>query len=171
MSVTTYSNNTTDPDVPSTDKVKFYFKDDNPHWRDDTGAVHNLSIPVFGQNFKEESNDTEMSATGSYVTAITLTTDELPVGRYRIGQSICWNMNTTSYNIIVEMLVDGVVAESLAMESKDANSDIRNYNTGYGYMDVNNGGSTHTISIRFKSESSSYTARMYHKSIEFWRVS
>ena len=148
----------------------FFFKNGNPTWKGTDGVEHTLATPAFGQNFNQEHDDTYRTATGSNVTAVSLTTDELAIGKYRIGQSIAWNMNTTSYNIIVELWVDGSVAESLEMETKDSGTDIRNYTTGFGYMDITAGGSTHLVEIKFRSENSSYTAKMYHQSLEFWRV-
>jgi len=170
MSIATYDNRTTHPNAPDAGEISRYFLAGVPYYMKEDGIPVAIGVSVFGQNFGMiERTDPITNSTSEYVTYLTLNRTNCQVGKYRIGMQMTWRMNTTSYNFIGALFVDGVEKKMFEMESKDSGSDIRNHNSAFMYCDVEIVGDR-VIELKFMSENSSYVATCYGATLEAWRV-
>jgi len=137
--------------------------------KDDGGNVSSQTTPVFGNCFEETSNDTDdTNSTTTYKNHATITKTSCAAGKYRIGMFAIWRMNTTSYNIQIQVTVNGTEIGLMEVETKDSNSDIRNPDCGFVYY-THTGGALE-VKLNYRPENSSYTAYLYNSKLEIWRV-
>ena len=128
MSVTTYNNRTTDPEIPDLGKVKFYMKNKEPTWRDDTGAVNTLALPVFGKNvdlsiYEDYTKTTSGTAWSTYAGL------QMPVGSdgtYIVFAPVISRMSSTGGDARIRVAKNSTtVGEYAAEEFKDTASNQR----------------------------------------------
>lgn len=136
-----------------------------------TSAV-NVPI-VFGQNY-QDFTDTVQSTTTSTANPVTavassFTTTNVPAGRYKIHMQFFWTHSVNTTDARFALYVDGVlVGTQMNVELADATT---NWNTNlFGHVTFGAAG-THTIELRFGSESGANTCTVNRVDIEFWRVS
>ena len=125
MSVITFNDLITDPDVPANGKTKVYTKSGSPHWRTPDGTIHSLSIPVFGQNvdlsiFESYTMTTSGSSWSTYAGL------QMPVntsGTYLVLALCHARMNTVSYDAKMRLAKNGTtIGEPMVEELKDSSS-------------------------------------------------
>lgn len=122
---------------------------------------------VFGTYYDSAENLSEQTNnTTTYSTALSLTTNTVPDGIYRIGWSYEWGGNT-GRDFEARVQVDGGTVMEVNMEVKD--------NTNYfgvsGFANQTFGSNgTHTINFDFASENDGTTMRIRNLRLEFWRV-
>ena len=170
MSVTTYNNNTTDPDVPSTGKVKFYFKDEEPTWRTEDGQVHTMSEPIFGKGVDMSAFDYYIMTTSGQ-TWDTYTSLQVPAGYEGEYIIFCFyhaRMNSTGYDAWSRLALNGTELGLVAREEyKDSSNSeamprvlIKKATLEEGdYLDLD-----------FATESTSATLTVKEACILLWRI-
>jgi len=123
---------------------------------------------VFGTYYDSAENLSEQTTnTTTYSTALSLTTNTVPDGIYRIGWSYEWGGNTQR-DFEARVQVDGSTVMEVNMEAKDSNS----YFGVGGFANQTFGSNgTHTINFDFASENNGTTVRVRNLRLEFWRVS
>ena len=171
MSVTTYTNMTTDPDTPSSGEVKLYMKDKAPAWRDDTGAVNTLSLPVFGQEFElSVFDDVTSTTTGSAWSAyIGLQIPAGLSGTFLVFVNVVCRMSATGGDAWVRLAVDGAtIGHKMSEELKDSSADERATRTLIKKITLTG---SEFVDLDFATEKSGDTLTIYEGSLVMWRVS
>ncbi len=134
------------------------------------GKLDTSAVSVFGTYHSDSHrNDTVTSSSVTPVVYVTNTVINAPAGRYRLGASATWGLNTAGRNIIITWKVNGTIFTQLEAEPKDAGSDIRNLTSGFGYMD--HPGGNIVTEMEFAPESAGDVARIHSGTLEQWRVS
>ena len=155
-----------DGTVVSTDVNKLNFKE---MIVTDSGTLASVQN-IFGSYFVEADRVETVSTTSSSCqTYLQLSTPILPEGKYRVGWFYTWRYSSTSSNFRASVEFDSIdcmIAHN--QEIQDSGSDIRQNNSGFKYINITSGGSSHTIYLKFSSQYS--TAYMYEGRLEFWRV-
>ena len=128
-------------------------------------TTFNVLTNVFGTYYDyAESLAEQQDNNTTYSTILTLTTDTVPDGIYRVGWSYEWrHYNATDRDIEIRCQVDG----SNVMEAKDKNS----YWGVSGFANVTfSSNGTHTITFDVATEASQDPWRIRNLRLEFWRV-
>lgn len=131
-------------------------------------TTFNVLTNVFGTYYDSaESLNEQTNNTTTYSTALSLTTDTVPDGIYRIGWSYEWRGDTRE-DFEARVQVDGGTVMEVNMEAKD-NSNY--YGIG-GFANQTFGSNgTHTINFDFRSEANGDIMRVRNLRLEFYRVS
>ncbi len=131
-------------------------------------TTFNVLTNVFGTYYDyAESLAEQDNSTTTYSTALSITTDTVPDGVYRIGWSYEWRGNTRD-DFDARVQVDGSTVMDVNMEAKDNNS----YHGVGGFANQTFGSNgTHTINFDFRSESNGDIMRLRNLRLEFYRVS
>jgi len=169
MSLAIYDDRSAHPSAPDVGEITRYFYNGEPYYMREDGVPR-----LFGSwtwtNFSEISrDDTVSNSTSGYVTYLTLTRPNCEVGRHRVGMSMVWNLNNRDHNFIGALYIDGVEQQIFEVEPQDSGADIRYYESGFMYYDIATAG-TSVIELKFKPEDHHNDAKVYHGSIEAWRV-
>jgi len=125
---------------------------------------------VFGQNADHAESDGESSTTStSFQNKLNLTTDTLPVGKYRIGWNYEWNLNSLSDDFEARVQVNNTtdIMEHV-QEPKDSGSDQWSNKGGFGVYDLTSEGVL-SIDLDYRSPSAD-TAKIRRARLEIWRV-
>jgi len=170
MSVTTYDNLTSDPDTPNSGEVKLYMKNKAPAWRDDTGAVHTLQLPVFGNNVDlsifEDYTMTTAGTTWDTYAGLQMPTGT--AGTYLVFAHFHLRMSSASYDAWARLTKNGsMVGSQMTEELKDPSSNesmprmlLRKIVLADGdYLDLD-----------FATENTSGTLTVREGSIVLWRI-
>jgi len=129
-----------------------------------------LNFPVFGQNFQETSSLTISSTTSSsFQQKLRMTTETLPIGKYRLGWSYSWQYGLVSndFKARIQFNDDKVMMEHQE-EPKDQYSNQERYCTGFLYFSV---ASEQSINIDLDyCSNSGAQADIFNAKLEIWRV-
>lgn len=137
------------------------------------------SAPVYGSQSQDIENLVAASTSANWRTTpfLTLTTGNLPAGRYRICWHYIWRHTSTSRDFRAKVLHnstdytndDGIVggANGHMQEPKDAGSDQRFHTQAFKYMNLSG---VNTFRLYF-GRNSGGTAHMIEGRMEIWRVS
>lgn len=172
MSKLILNNSASAPSTPSLDKTTITATDDGKlRVTDDQGVSRTFSPSVFGDGFNEATkNTTETNGTTTLATYLSMSHTGKAGARYRIGVVVAWNINNTFRNIVIQLNHAGSPLGVLEMETKDGGSDIRNWTSGFFYVDELTD-NTDNIEIIFAPENAQDTATIYYAGLEVWRVS
>jgi hypothetical protein len=172
MSKLILNNSAAAPSTPSLGKTTITATDDGKlRVTDDQGVSRIFSPSVYGDDANDASKDTtETNGTTTYATYLTMSHTGKAGGRYRVGVTVSWNINSLSRNIQLQLVHAGTPIGILEIETKDTGSDIRNWNTGFFYVDELTD-NTDIIELQFRPESGADTATIYYAGLEVWRVS
>lgn len=103
----------------------------------------------------------------SLVQKLRLSISSIPEGYYRVGWYFEWGKSDIKSDFIGQVLIDSSSdIANMNMEAKDANS--RNPASGSAIVLLSAG--SHTIDIKYASETGSSTSYIRNARIEFWRV-
>lgn len=139
---------------------------------DQKGRINNIvSGPAFilGDYFEEFIDDSPFSTTSSslQVAAGFTTSNKIP-GKYRIGAYISWTNNSTSYDSIIGIYVDGVLQDNLFNQELQDQSSTPWLNW-FGYVNFS-GTTVHTLEVRACSERCGINTTIKIAKFEIWRV-
>jgi len=165
--VTTASN-------PSAGYYRFYPKSDGFYMLDENGVETKIgaatSSSVFGNNFQETENEVVMAlSTLTPTTYITLTTPNLPLGKYRVGYNFSWSYDDVVGNAAHFALFDNGIQHNttdITMETKNI-FDIAHIGT-FLYLDATSG--IHTLTLTAHCDDIADTVTVHNAYIEIWRV-
>ncbi len=128
------------------------------------------TINIFGTySGNAERRDVVTNSSATPVTYISNTVTAAPAGRYRVGATVGWALNSAGRNIIISWKVNGVIFGEMEVEPKDAGSDIKHINSGFDYID--HLGGDILLEMEFAPEQSGDVATMFSAALEQWRVS
>jgi len=123
---------------------------------------------VFGTYYHSAEELTEQTtSSNSYINALTTITDTVPDGKYRVGWSFEYKINSNKADFEARVRVDN--SETIAefnVEPKDQTSYFPA--SGFAELEFTSNG-THEIDVDFASENSS-TSSIRKTRVEFWRV-
>lgn len=130
---------------------------------------------VFGSYHQDWTNHDETTTTSTdYQIRAVMNINEVPAGKYRIGFSYTWNINSTTRSFICRVLLDAGTDNECelsyhAEEPSNSGGDqyLNFYNFHYVTFDSTN---THTITIKYKSNKPGGMAKITSHHAEFWRV-
>jgi hypothetical protein len=129
-----------------------------------TVTIPGSTASVFGSELQQVESDEESSTTStSYQQKLRLTTNNLPLGTYRIG----WQFSvfcSTSGDVLSKVVLDDTT--DLDRHSIDNSTDEFNSNGGFAYRSSFSG--VHTVDIVYKAVEG--TALIRHARLEIWRV-
>lgn len=141
------------------------------------GVYRIAGAPVLhGTYFDYVDRSTTLTATTTtWVNYVTLTTQDLPAGRYRIAYSAVGRNSSAGGDWRTRINVDSgtffVTAPNqggyVGAESKDAGGDQRMTHAGFRWITLTAG--VHTIAMEL-SQAGGGTATHYYGSIEIWRI-
>jgi len=170
MSVTTYDNLASDPDTPNSGEVKFYMKNKAPTWRDDTGAVHTLQLPVFGNNVDLSVHENYQASTSGTAWS-TYAGMQFPVnvsGTFIVFVEVICRINTTGGDAKVRLALDGTqVGSEFAEEFKDGGTTQRVTRMFLKKVDITGG---EYLDLDFATERSGDTMTIYEGALVMWQV-
>lgn len=127
------------------------------------GATGAGGSSTFGSQFYQNSSDSESSTTSGYwQTKLTLTTDSLPSGTYRLGYTFEVSNGSNGVLTEIEVKLDGDVVANPTMES---DNDFLLFG-GFAYATLSG---VVTATIKYKAQSG--TAKIRRARLELWRVS
>lgn len=101
-----------------------------------------------------------------YLTRLTLDTDTVASGTYRIGWYYEWKRNKTSTDFMATVTVDDVTLMDHRQEAKDKH----NWNTAAGFKHIALGSGTHTIKLGYCGSRSPGVSYIRRVRVEFWRM-
>ena len=117
----------------------------------------------------DERMEYDTNSTSDYKDYLEIEPSACVTGKdYRIGVTACWNMSNASRNIQMQLEVDGNQIGLLELETKDTGADIRNWTSSFFYFPAS--AASHTLTLSYRPENSSDTARMYYAGLEWWRT-
>jgi len=134
---------------------------------------------VYGSHFCYETSLPSITTTDQeWVTKVTMSSDQIPAGQYRIGWQYNWDYgNSTSVEFRV--LIDSVVAqdgtasqlsEKWAEDDGYVSVDRANHSSGFSYSYFETD-SSHTIELQFRTpDHPNGGGKCWNTSLEFWRV-
>lgn len=123
---------------------------------------------VMMTEFDDAESEGESSTTStSEQTKVTITTPSLPLGKYRIGWYYEWNGSSGSQDVEVQVYDGGTVLAR--HEEAPEDTDAWDGQGGFKYISSISG--VHNFYIKYKTQSSSATARIRRARLEIWRVS
>jgi len=161
--------------TPSTGYWRLYPKADGFYIVDDLGveskiAVDGGNLHVFGLNFKVTENYTVTQySTTTYQTYLTLVTDNLVLGDYRVGYNYVWSYNDVSGNYgIFDLYVNGVAHLPSPVQWETRNTTDRPQSSGFVYLENVSGVKTITLQCKCQNNNDTLTVRSAY--LEFWRV-
>lgn len=135
---------------------------ENGHYRIGGQAV------IYGTEFDDAESDGESSTTSTTEqTKVTLTTGSLPSGKYRVGWYFETNGSSGSQDVEAQVY-DGATVLSRVEEAAE-DSDAWKSEGGFKYLSSISG--VRTLTIKYKTQNSSATARIRRARLEIWRIS
>ena len=170
MSVITFNDLITDPDIPSSGKTKIYTKNGDPHWRKPDGTVHSLSIPVFGQNvdlsvFKTNIQSTSGSSWSNY---ISVTIPSGVSGTFVVFASVFVRLNNTGGDGRIRIAQNNsTIGEHMSEEMKDSSASERVPRTLIKPANLTAGD---TVTLDIATERNSDTMTVYEGYLLLWRI-
>lgn len=135
-----------------------------------TGA-NPVWVGKFGPEFAHVQDDTPASTSSTLpINYITLTTDVVPAGVYRLGFSYTWRHSSGTNDFIGEIVLDSTTnIIDHQQEPKDAGGDQRYLASGFVYLTFSSSAS-HTFDFNFYTSANLPTAFVFRAALEFWRV-
>lgn len=131
-------------------------------------TTFNVLTNVFGTYYHSaEDLSQQTTSSNSYVNALTTTTGTVPSGKYRVGWSFEYQINSKGQDFEARVQVNNstTIAE-INVEPKDQTS----YFPASGFAELEFGSNgTHQIDVDFASEGNE-TSRIRKTRVEFWRV-
>jgi hypothetical protein len=130
---------------------------------------------VHGSHFCYETSLPSVTTTDQeWVTKVTMSSDQIPAGQYRIGWQYNWDYGAST-SVEFRVLVNSVVvqdgeASQLAEKFAESgsNAERTHHNSGFSYAYFEAAGS-HTIELQFRTPVTP-GAQCWNASLEFWRV-
>lgn len=147
--------------IPKTFKDNFMTYNPITHDVGDSGVQFN----VFGSDFKNARHDSEISITqNNYQSVLSLETNELPKGQYRISTNFRCGMSSRNRNFYSRLVLNGetIGNEIIFVPNNDTD---RMYQTMVYYEILDN---TNTIELHCYGDRG--TAYISDMTIEIWRV-
>jgi len=134
------------------------------------GKADASTVNVFGTYAgNDERRDIVTNSSTTPVIYLSNTVTAAPAGRYRVGATVGWALNTASRNIIISWKMNGVIFGEMEVEPKDAGGDIKHINSGFDYIDHTGGDIL--LEMEFAPEQSGDVATVFNAGLEQWRVS
>ena len=128
------------------------------------------TVNIFGTYAgNSERKDTVTNSSTTPVVYISNTVTNAPAGRYRVGATVGWALNTSGRNIIISWKVNGVIFGEMEVEPKDSGGDIKHINSGFDYIDHTGGDIL--LEMEFSPENNGDVATLFSAALEQWRVS
>ena len=122
---------------------------------------------VFGSEYLDVESETESSTSSTqYVQKVTMTTNDLPNGKYRIGWYVEANATSTKGSVETQVDRGGVVLGNGRHEPKDSNNWIEC--SGFRTETISG---IQTIQLQFKRSGGNATAKVRRARLEIWRIS
>lgn len=140
-------------------------------FNDEDGGANNIQLNVFGTEFEDFINTTNVNITTTTPTvARFFSTATKPPGRYRIQMEVQLEPNSASSNYLLQLQIFGIGQIGLEMseEGKDVAGDNRNIRVLKGYYDHTAQG---TFDIDLVASRESGTLVIHGVTAEVWRVS
>ena len=133
------------------------------------GLIGPSGVGTFGQYYKyADTNTQHTNKTTSWNDHLTLTTDVVVAGYYRIGWCYTWMYRHTGRDFISQITLDGLAIDSHRQEPKDSGTDQRFAYSKFKRVQLSAG--THTVKIQFRTSTNNTEARIREGRLEFWRV-
>ena len=161
---------TGDVSIPEYDNTVILYCDGDTSgikYKNNLGKVSLSS--VFGSEFKNISNngESETNNKNSYDTSLTLTTDDLPSGTYKISWYYNWYCDDTKTEINVKIDVDDtdIIHTHVERNSKRQTT----YPIESGFIDIQLTTGVKNIKLKFKS-STSKDVLLSNKRLEIFRI-
>lgn len=132
-----------------------------------------VNVPItFGQDYQRfvDAVQSTSTSTANPVTAVasSFTTTNLPAGTYRVNLQFAWTHSVTTSDARFALYVDGVlVGSQMNVELSDATTNW--VSQLLGGVTFGSAG-THTIELRFGSESGANTVTVNRVEADIWRV-
>jgi hypothetical protein len=147
-------------------KVKFRINNGKLQGKDNDGEYKDLII----NNYSKEVSDLTESSTSSttFQNKIRLTTDYLPVGKYRVGWSYEWLSNTTNVDFRTLIIVDDSV--ELLNPNSDTQTTTGSWTAVSSFEYVNFEEGVHDVDIYYKTNKNNKAVNIRNAHIEIWRV-
>jgi len=141
---------------------------------DETGLEYtDINNINFGSNFSDAISDAVSSTTSTaWQNKLTLTTETLPAGDYRVGFSYQWAQNKTSTEYNAQVTVTGTSINQVIFDQAQSPIKQNYYGLVSGFM-YGNLPTTQalTIAINYRSTMGSTVAYIKNAMIDIWRVS
>jgi hypothetical protein len=162
--------------LPALDLAELGFATDTKELFIGDGVSNILLNPVsninFGSSFSNGISDTVSSTTStSWQNKLTLTTNTLPIGNYRVGFSYQWAQNKTSseYNAQVVVIGTSINQTIFAQAQAPLKQNYYELVSGFMYGSIPSE-QTLTITIDYSSSMGSTVAYIKNAMIDIWRV-
>lgn len=120
-------------------------------------------------NHHHEVSDVLLSSTTSttYQNKLTLTTDSISSGKYRIGW--VYEFTSSKSNFIAQIIIDG--STELQNPNAGSGTKINAWTSASGFDYVNLTDGIHSISINYRSSKNNKQVNIRNTKIELWRIS
>ncbi len=129
---------------------------------------NNILPEVFNNEIQEASSELEESTTSAtYVTKLTMTTPNLPEGKYRIGWSAEVKTSSTSGCTMLQTHIDSTIIAESQVEAKD----IKDWQPRNGFYYGTLSGVNNIYMDYSTGYTSNCTASIRRARLEIWRVS
>ena len=169
-SIINFFNRTTDPEPPSLDKHRFYFKNGVPTWQDGNGNVRTLETNIFGQGVELSTfEDYVMTTAGTnFDTYLGLQVPQGAAGTYIVFAFYHARMNSTGSDAWSRIAKNGTALGLVAREEyKDSSSNEAMPRTIIKKVDLAEGD---YLDLDFATESSSATLTVKEGCLLLWRI-
>lgn len=134
---------------------------------------------IFGSEFEEVLGNSTVTYSDDFINAVTLSVSSIPAGKYRVGWSYGWAMDSTSRDFNARLKLDDDTNNLLMwhrQEPKDASgtngaagTDQAHRVAGFAYVTLTAG--NHHFDLEFRTTDDDDQATIYVPRLEFWRVS